>query len=112
MPTVKELLAGDEDSPDYQELLTRFGGKSSLTKKIIYLSSGELRKFLILRTLLKHPRILILDNPFIGLDSASRKLLVDVLRSLTELSGLQVILLLCNPADIPDMITNVLSVKA
>lgn len=111
VPTVKELLAGDENLADYQNLLTRFDGKNSLSKKIIYLSSGELRKFLILRTLLKHPRILILDNPFIGLDSASRKLLVDVLQSLAELSGLQIILLLCNPADIPEMVTNVLSVK-
>jgi len=111
MPTVRELLSGDENSADYQELLTRFDGTSCLSKKIIYLSSGELRKFLILRTLLKHPRILILDNPFIGLDGGSRKLLVEVLHSLAQLNGLQIILLLCNPADIPDMVTNVLSVK-
>ena len=38
-----------------------------LDKHIILLSSGELRKFQLTKTLLSNPRVLIMDNPFIGL---------------------------------------------
>ena len=81
-----------------------------LPKKLIFLSSGELRKFLIVRSLLNHPRILILDNPFIGLDAASRDVLVHLLQQMAKLDNVQVILLLSNPDDIPEMITHVLPV--
>lgn len=35
------------------------------------LSTGEARKLLLLRTVLQHPRLLILDDPFDGLDRAA-----------------------------------------
>lgn len=75
------------------------------------LSSGELRKFLIVRSLVNKPRILVLDNPFIGLDTASRLVLNNLLEQLAELDHLQIILVLSNPSDIPDMITHVLPIK-
>lgn len=108
IPTVEETLTG---LPDFHEIFRYFKIEELLPKKIIYLSSGELRKFLIIRTLLYRPRILILDNPFIGLDAPSRSILVEMLEQLSKRNGVQVILLLSNPADIPEMITNVLPVS-
>lgn len=110
MPTVSEVLSEYKDTENLNELLSLFGILDLLPKKLIFLSSGELRKFLVVRTLLSRPEILILDNPFIGLDAPSRDLLVDMLEKMTELHGTQVILLLSNPADLPDMITDVLPV--
>lgn len=110
MPTVSEVLSEYKDTENLNELLSLFGISDLLPKKLIFLSSGELRKFLVVRTLLSRPEILILDNPFIGLDAPSRDLLVDMLGKMTELHGTQVILLLSNPADLPDMITDVLPV--
>lgn len=110
MPTVSEVLAEYKDTENLNELLSLFGISDLLPKKLIFLSSGELRKFLVVRTLLSRPEILILDNPFIGLDAPSRDLLVEMLEKMTELHGTQVILLLSNPADLPDMITDVLPV--
>lgn len=110
VPTVAETLSEYEGTDNLKEVLHIFGIEDLLPKKLIYLSSGELRKFLIVRTLLSRPEILILDNPFIGLDAPSRDLLVDMLGQLSKLHGVQVILLLSNPADIPDMITHVLPV--
>ena len=104
MPTVSEVLSEYKDTENLNELLSLFGISDLLPKKLIFLSSGELRKFLVVRTLLSRPEILILDNPFIGLDAPSRYLLVDMLEKMTELHGTQVILLLSNPADLPDMI--------
>lgn len=110
LPTVENLLANTADVL-FEEIQTIFNIKEHLQKKIIHLSSGELRKFLIIRTLLSNPKLLILDNPFIGLDSESRSVLMDMLEQMVKLRNLQVILLLSNPDDIPEMITHVMPVN-
>ena len=108
VPRAAELLGvTPEEGIKNEELIDLFGIRELLTKKIIYLSSGELRKFLIVRALLKHPRLLILDNPFIGLDAPSRALLVEMLQQMTQVHGVQVILLLSNPQDMPAMVSRV-----
>lgn len=110
MPTVEELLEKYAGSDHLAKILSLFGIEDLLPKRLIFLSSGELRKFLIVRTLLSLPRVLILDNPFIGLDAPSRDLLVEMLEQMTNLDGVQVVLLLSNPNDIPAVITHVLPI--
>lgn len=112
VPRAAELLGipNEDLGMRNEELIDLFAIRELLPKKVIYLSSGELRKFLIVRTLLKHPRLLILDNPFIGLDAPSRELLVEMLQRMTQVHGVQVILLLSNPQDIPAMVTRVLPI--
>lgn len=110
VPRVSELLPHGGADAREEELMALFGISELLPKKLVYLSSGELRKFLIVRTLLKQPKLLILDNPFIGLDAPSRALLVEMLQRMAQLQGTQVILLLSNPADIPPMVNRVLPV--
>lgn len=110
VPTVEEILQEYSAAKDLHQILSFFGIEDLLPKRLIFLSSGELRKFLIVRSLLNHPRILILDNPFIGLDASSRDVLINLLQQMAKLDSVQVILLLSNPADIPDMITHVLPV--
>ncbi len=78
-----------------------FGVSESLSKRIVSLSSGELRKLLIIRNLIEEPRILILDNPFIGLDVSSRESLSEMLCRMSEINGLQTILVLSDINDIP-----------
>ena len=85
VPTIEDILKEDAGSEDYHKVLSLFGIEGLLPKKLIFLSSGELRKFLIVRTLLKHPRVLILDNPFIGLDAPSRGVLVEMLQQIKNL---------------------------
>ena len=81
-----------------------------LDKKIILLSSGELRKFQLTKTLLTAPRVLIMDNPFIGLDAPTRELLFSLLERLTKMSSVQIILVLSMMDDIPSFITHVIPV--
>ena len=72
-----------------------------MDKYIISLSSGEMRKFQLTRTLGTGPRVLIMDNPFIGLDAQTRDQLRDLLRQLTSETPLLIILVLSKVDDIP-----------
>ncbi len=63
------------------------------------------------KTLLTNPRILIMDNPFIGLDVNARKQLHEFLSVVTKETNIQVILILSKTDDIPDFITHVVRVE-
>ena len=82
-----------------------------LDKHIILLSSGELRKFQLTKTLLTNPRVLIMDNPFIGLDVTARGQLAEFLTLLTRETNVSVVLVLSKTDDVPDFITHVVEVK-
>ena len=71
------------------------------------LSSGELRRLQIVKALLTAPRVLIMDNPFIGLDAATRALLTDLLQRLIAERGLQLILVVSREEDVPDFVTRI-----
>ena len=69
-PEVREMLGEIKDEVLKQELFELFRIEPMLDKKIILLSSGELRKFQLTKALLTSPRVLVMDNPFIR-DNAS-----------------------------------------
>ena len=110
-PMVRELLPPCADEEVKRTLYDLFGIEEMLDKHIILLSSGELRKFQLTKTLLTRPRVLIMDNPFIGLDARTRDLLQELLCRLTERTALQVILVLSKTDDIPSFITHVVPVE-
>ena len=112
-PTAGSLLDKvNEHSPGLrQKLYSMFALKPVLDKYIISLSSGELRKFQLTRTLLSAPRVLILDNPFIGLDTTTRDLLKELLKQLTQETELTVILILSKYDDVPEFVTHVFPVE-
>ena len=93
-PTAGELLQGLGDEALREELFTLFSLYPVLDKYIITLSSGELRKFQIARALFSRPRVLILDNPFIGLDAQTRDQLSDLLGRLAADWKLMIILVM------------------
>lgn len=107
-------LAG-EDTPERRQLQQHiyelFHMEHLLDKYIILLSSGELRKFKLASTLFSEPRVLIMDNPFIGLDAETRDQLKALLKTLSRERALQIILVLSKSDDIPDFITHVVEVK-
>ncbi len=106
-PLAIELIRLHPDTAYTDLILDLLEIRSLLDRKMIHLSSGELRKFLIARTLMSRPRVLMLDNPFIGLDAASRDRLNATLKTLSELEGLQLVFVLSNPSDIPDFVNQV-----
>ncbi len=119
-PTVGRLLdeayrkagADTEERKKFKEhLYDIFNMHYLLDKYIILLSSGELRKFMLCRTLMCDPRVLIMDNPFIGLDKETREQLKEVMKKVSSERDLQIILVLAKDSDIPDFITHVVPVK-
>lgn len=97
-----------EKQRDHLYLL--FNMEPLLDKPIILLSSGELRKLKLSETLLSQPRVLIMDNPFIGLDADTRQQLRELLGNITKEGHLQLILILSKTDDIPPFITHVVEV--
>ena len=115
-PSVGEALrqdAAESKDPEaalrrVQELTALFSMEPLLDKPLVTLSSGELRKYQLTRALLGGPEILVVDNPYIGLDPRTRGLLTELL---TTLSGtMTLVLVLSRPAEIPPFITHVIPV--
>ena len=107
-------LAG-EDTPERRALQKHiyeiFHLEPLLDKYIILLSSGELRKYKLASSLFTNPKVLIMENPFIGLDAQTRDLLKTLLGTLALEQGLQIILVLAKTDEIPDFITHIVEVR-
>ena len=107
-------LAG-EDTPARRALQRHiyelFHLEGLLDKYIILLSSGELRKYKLAASLFTNPRVLIMDNPFIGLDRETRDQLKELMAMLAQEQGLQIILVLAKTDEIPSFITHIVEVK-
>ncbi|MBI9105208.1 MAG: ATP-binding cassette domain-containing protein [Spirochaetales bacterium] len=58
---------------DFDDLASEFEMTNVLDRGLRFLSTGEFRKCLLLRAILEAPDLLILDDPFAGLDLVMRK---------------------------------------
>jgi molybdate transport system ATP-binding protein len=119
-PNVGELLekayrlAGDDTEERRQlqrHLYDLFHMEPLLDKYVITLSSGELRKFQLTKTLFANPSLLIMDNPFIGLDAETRDQLKELLQLLAEKQRLDIILVLSKTDDIPTFVSEVIELR-
>ena len=116
-PVVGELLErsyilSGEDTPQRRQQLEQlyelFDFKPLLDKYIITLSSGELRKFQLIKTLLANPSTLILDNPFIGLDAQTRQQLNDLLPLLARQRQLTIYLVVARRENVPSYVDQII----
>lgn len=104
------LLAGEdteERRAQRNQLYQLFHMHEFLDKYIITLSSGELRKFQLTKTLFANPQLLIMDNPFIGLDAETRNQLRDLLKLLAEERDMEIMLVMSKTDDIPSFVDEV-----
>jgi molybdate transport system ATP-binding protein len=92
------------------EIASRLGIQPLLPQPITSLSTGEIRKALIARALMKSPQLLILDEPFDGLDEASRQSLAESINHLMTAS-MRVILVVHRLEEIVPKVTHVLLIK-
>ncbi len=104
----REVTSGDEER--LLETSDLLGIRSLLERGITLLSTGEMRKILIARALMKSPKLLILDEPFDGLDEGSRASLSESIDHLMTTLA-RVILVTHRVEEIVPNITHILFVK-
>lgn len=103
--SVAEYLGGIDISSN--ELLRPFEIGPLMDKPLIQLSNGENKKVQIARALLSSPAVLVLDQPFVGLDVSARAFLHQRIDELAA-KGL-LIILVTQHTEIPACITRVIS---
>lgn len=102
--TTAEIIQDDVHDPARCAMLAQqFGISALLNRRFKYLSTGETRKALLCQALMSEPELLILDEPFDGLDMASRQQLAHRLAALNQ-AGITLALVLNRFDEIPDFI--------
>ena len=117
MTSVEEIILGAGRAPDLladkhkvEAVASKLGIESCLNRDIKTLSVGERSKALIARALIKEPQLLILDEPFEGLDVDSRRSMAAVINDLM-LGAMRVILITHRFDEIPPNISHVLFLR-
>ena len=77
---VRLTAAEDVDAREIQRDLTRVGLEADSPQRVRRFSGGMRRRVAIVRAVLARPRLLILDEPFKGLDEAARANCADYIR--------------------------------
>ncbi|WP_326470762.1 molybdate ABC transporter ATP-binding protein ModF [Enterobacter wuhouensis] len=104
--TTAEIIQDSVNDPARcQQLAAQFGITALLDRRFKYLSTGETRKTLLCQALMSEPELLILDEPFDGLDVQSRAQLATLLGSLNQ-EGYTIVLVLNRFDEIPAFVQN------
>lgn len=106
-PFVRELLPMDRLD---EKIMTTWQIDMLLDKRLIHLSSGELRKLLIVKAWSTDPAMMIVDNPFIGLDATSRVQLDELFTHMHH-HGVSLLFLCPTADDMPTCTTHVLTMS-
>jgi len=97
------------DALDRHPAVSLFGIEPILDRGLKYLSTGEIRRTLLAAALAARPSLLILDEPYEGLDAASRARLLEFLS--TNLADTRLVLVMDRPEGVPTSVTRVLELE-
>ncbi len=109
-----EVLPPSRDDGAYEARRARvvrlLGLEPLLGRRVLQLSNGETQKLLLARAVLRAPRLLVLDDPFAGLDRGAREVLRGALDELAG-EGMQLVVATPRPEDLPSCVDRVLLVR-
>jgi molybdate transport system ATP-binding protein len=91
-------------------LVRQLGLEALANRNARQLSYGEFRKLLLARALVHRPRILVLDEPFDGLDAGSRSVLKGLLERIAA-GGTSLLVVTHHQADLPACTSHVACLK-
>src|SRR6266540_115337 len=100
-------LSQSEISARVERIARAFDLAALLDKVPHYLSGGERRKVALAGALITEPELLILDEPFAGLDPRSRHELTELIRAAHERRRLTVVLTTHEVQEVPDLVDTV-----
>ena len=95
-------------SIDGSDAVKLCGIQKILDRGLKYMSTGEIRRTLLARGLISGKKLLVLSDPFAGLDAESRNILLDFFTDAVKKQNPAVILGMERWHEIPDSITHVL----
>ena len=99
----------DDSANDFEHWTATLGLMELLDRSFLTLSNGQGRRCRLVRAILEQPELLILDEPFIGLDSAARDEVSRLLQTLI-VNG-QRLLILTKPEQVPEWVTDIYTLK-
>ena len=114
---LSETIKKGDELPDFAKKLEAYpqiklcGVEKILDRGLKYMSTGEIRRTLLARALISGKKLLILSDPFAGLDVQSRTILLDFFNTIASHSSPSIILGMERYHEIPDAITHVLEFK-
>lgn len=73
-------------------LIDEFDLRESMNKKVAYYSRGMIQKLAIIISMIINVKILILDEPTLGLDIFSKRKMLDILKKMSKEKGISIIL--------------------
>jgi molybdate transport system ATP-binding protein len=99
-----EVVTSPKTPTDFPELqartISQLELEQLLDRRVDQLSDGEWRRVRIARALLKAPRLLVLDNPFVGLDACFREQIARVLASVAD-DGTEIYVVASEISEVP-----------
>ncbi len=84
-------MSGADANTRIDAALTRLNMRERSGEKVRELNGGHRRRTEIARALLHKPEVMLLDEPTVGLDAASRRSLTDHVHDLCETDGISVL---------------------
>ena len=81
---------------------------SFLDRGLKYLSTGEIRRTVLCLALVSNPDLLVIDEPFEGLDTESRAILSGLIRHLLSADGMTLVVIMARPTSMPSSINRIL----
>jgi len=79
-------LEKEESEKRINELLQKFDLSSKIDQPVSHLSKGMKQRLLIIKSLINSPQILLLDEPYSGLDVKSTEILHEYLNSFSDMT--------------------------
>jgi len=104
LTVVQELLKITQDETLIDELLAQLLLAHRKNDSLLHLSSGEHKRFQLVKAFLQDGDIFIFDSPFTGLDVNSREVLKELIQRRSKQS---MIIVIADVEDIPSAITHV-----
>jgi len=111
--TVQTLILDGRESDDrLQHWSERLRMRHFLHRGLRFISTGEMRKALLVKAMLSEPALLILDSPLDGLDHSSQTEMRTIIDELLQSTAITVLLLCRQLEDVPSGITHVMVLQA
>lgn len=109
--TFRDCFGTSDGTYYHQQRWNQWDLDERADKDVRVLSSGEMRRRLLNKILEQEPRVLFLDNPFIGLDVSARQYFCTLLGEVVRTRHLLLVLILSKTDDMPDFVTHVVEVR-